>query len=145
MFLLIYSIIQEAIAAQLFSATFTAATAIIQIIILALTYQPSSYKPYKPKTKWRKKVKAKCKLLSDKASSAVGNAFEWSCSKLAKIYGKCRKQQFNIPSRTESNSSIFGHQANPLGSETPPCQFRAAVPVLLLDHVQSQEAIRTAS
>jgi len=47
MFLLIYSIIQEAIAAQLFSATFTAATAIIQIIILALTYQPSSYKPDK--------------------------------------------------------------------------------------------------
>ena len=98
MFLLIYSIIQEAIAVQLFSATFTAATAIIQIIILALTYQPSSYKPYKPKSKWRKKVKAKCKLLSDKASSAVGNAFEWSCSKLAKIYGKCRKQQFNIRS-----------------------------------------------
>ena len=98
MFLLIlYSIIREAIAAQLFSATFTAATAIIQIIILVLTHQPSSYKPYKPKSKWRKKVKAKCKLLTDRASSAASDAFEWCNSKLEKINGKTTRVSRRLP------------------------------------------------
>ena len=120
MFLLIYSIIQEAIAVQLFSATFTAATAIIQIIILVLTHQPSSYKPYKPKSKWRKKVKAKCKLLSDKASSTASDAFEWPLA----IYFLCPLHNGIRPGSGvifSGFATAFRHAATASGSTASIC------------------------
>jgi hypothetical protein len=96
LFLLIYNMLREASAAILFSAMFPAATVIFQFIpitLLALTFQPSSYRPYKPKPRWMKKLKLGIARLSDRISSKAKYAIERISSQLENVLGK--------PSRTE--------------------------------------------
>ena len=100
MFLLIYNIIREASTAQVFSAIFPAATVIFQIIpiiLLASTYQQSSYRPYKPKPRWRKKLKAGLAKLSDTICSRANYATELISSGLEKVLGKARRPARRLP------------------------------------------------
>ena len=100
LFLLIYNMIKEASAAMVFSAMFPAATAIFQfipIILLALTFQPSSYRPYKPKPRWRKKLKVGIAQLSDRISSKASYAIERIGSRLEIMLGKPKRTERRLP------------------------------------------------
>ena len=111
MFLLIYNIIREASAAQVFSTLFPAATVIFQIIpiiLLALTYQPSHYKPYQPKAKWRKELKAHCRVATAKISSSASNVAEWISTKMEDQFGKMRRARRQLtPSFTRRHQLYY--------------------------------------
>ena len=81
----------EANAAQVFSTIFPAATALIQLAILLLTYQPSHYKPYRPKAKWRKKCGARWKAATAKLSLSAHYVAEWVGATIEKNFGKMRQ------------------------------------------------------
>ena len=91
MFLLIYNIIMEANAAQVFSVIFPAATALIQLAVLLLTYQPSHYKPYRTKAKWRKQCGARWKAASARISSSANYVAGWVGAMIEANFGKMRR------------------------------------------------------
>ena len=108
LFLLIYEIIKEASAAQVFSTILQAATVIIQLAALLLTHQPSHYKPYRPRTKWRMQCGARWKAASARISSSANYAAGWVGATIETNLGEMRRaRRMLCPSITRRHQHYY--------------------------------------